>query len=211
MTQDFSEILKFAITLLSVLNPIGALPVFLTLTADNSIDEIKKVSTTCAIAVIITTIIGLIFGKSILSFFGISIASFRIGGGLLIASMAFSMLNAKQSQTKLNKREIEGHVDLREIGVVPLAIPLLAGPGAISTCIIQAEYFNGPLQWLGAFFVILLMGILIKFIFSQARSISSRMGTVGVNVLTRIMGLILMALAIEFMVMGIKQIFPQIS
>ena len=200
---------KLFISLASVLNPLGALPVYLTLTQENSRDEIKRIATSCSIAVFITIAVSLIFGQKILGFFGISVASFRVGGGVLLATMALSMLQAKRTSTKLNKQEErESSIDIKEIGIVPLAIPLLAGPGTISTSIIQAQSLQTPMLWAGAIMVCLLIGITVKLVLTFSRLIGRRLGTVGVNVMTRIMGLILMAMAVEFITGGLKEIFP---
>ena len=150
--------------------------------------------------------ISLVFGQPILNFFGIGIDSFRIGGGILIGSMAFSMLSAKP---KINEAEME-NTKITEIGIVPLAIPLLSGPGAISTSIIHAEHFDTTVHWIGSAVAIFLIGIAIKLLFKFSRPIGKKLGQVGVNVMTRIMGLILMSLAVEFVVGGLKSIFKTI-
>ncbi|MFZ4715160.1 MAG: MarC family protein [Bacteriovoracaceae bacterium] len=208
MDYSLSDTLKFGISIFSVLNPLGAIPVFLTLTKNNSDLEIKKISTTCAFTIFITITIGLLFGGQILHFFGISIASFRIGGGILLATMAFNMLSAKQHNLKINQDEIEAKSDVDEVGIVPLAIPLIAGPGSISTSIIASEKFNSFAQYAACIIVVVIISFSIKYILRSSRTIGVKMGTVGLNVMTRIMGLILMALAIEFISGGVKQIFP---
>lgn len=208
MDLNFADTWKFGITLFSVLNPLGAIPIFLSLTRNNSDQEIKKISTTCAFTILITITVGMIFGGKILHFFGISIASFRIGGGILLGTMAFNMLSAKQHNSKINQDEIDAKSNVDEIGIVPLAIPLLAGPGTISTSIIHAEKFNGVAEYLSSIMVTILVCLIIKYILRFSRSIGSKIGTVGLNVMTRIMGLMLMALAVEFISGGVKQIFP---
>lgn len=208
MEFNFSDSWKFGITLFSVLNPLGAIPIFLSLTKNNSDLEIKKISTTCAFTIFITITVGMIFGGKILQFFGISVASFRIGGGILLGTMAFNMLSAKQHNSKINQDEIDAKSNVEEIGIVPLAIPLLAGPGTISTSIIHAEKFVGIGEYAESIIATLLVALMIKYILRFSRTIGAKMGTVGLNVMTRIMGLILMALAVEFISGGIKQIFP---
>lgn len=207
MDFSLSETLKFGISIFSVLNPLGALPVFLTLTKNNSDQEIKKISTTCALTILITLSIGMLFGAKILNFFGITIASFRIGGGILIGTMAFNMLSAKRSESRINQDEIDAKANVEEVGIVPLAIPLLAGPGSISTSIIAAEKFETVTQFIASIVMVIIVSLSIKYILRSARTIGTRMGTVGLNVMTRIMGLILMALAVEYISAGIKQIF----
>lgn len=208
MDFNFGDTWKFGITLFSVLNPLGAIPIFLSLTKNNSDQEIKKISTTCAFTIFLTITVGMVFGGKILQFFGISIASFRIGGGILLGTMAFNMLSAKQHNSKINQDEIDAKSNVDEIGIVPLAIPLLAGPGTISTSIIHAEKFNGFGEYVSSIIVTVLVSVVIKYILRFSRTIGSKIGTVGLNVMTRIMGLMLMALAVEFISGGVKQIFP---
>lgn len=206
--QDTNDVLKFAITLLSIINPLGAIPVFLGFTKNHKNLNIKKVSYTTSIAVIITLLISLFFGQTLLNFFGISIASFTIGGGLLLFTMAFSMISAHQSNAKINTEEIRSFDFEREIGIIPLAIPLLSGPGAISTSIIYSKGFNHLSHWIGAVITILVIGLIIKIILSYADKIGERLGQIGLNVMTRIMGLILLSMSIEMIAGGIKEIMP---
>jgi multiple antibiotic resistance protein len=107
MNHSYTEIFKFSITLLSIINPIGAIPVFLGFTQNNKNLNLKNVTNTCASATSITILISLIFGNQLLNFFGISVASFTIGGGILLFMMALSMISGEQSNTKINNEEIK--------------------------------------------------------------------------------------------------------
>lgn len=208
MEQIIADTLKFGLSLISILNPIGVIPVFLALTLRYSDHKIKLVARSCSLTVAITIIISLIIGQKVLAFFGISVASFTIGGGLLISSMAFSMIKAQQTDAKMNQDEIDDAEETAEIGIVPLAIPLLSGPGTISTAIIQAKNFNHISQWIGAIVIILLVALIVYFILRNSRAIGNRLGKIGLNVMTRIMGLILLSISIEMIVSGIKEIMP---
>lgn len=207
---NIADSLKFGITIFSILNPLGALPMFLTLTFGRTHKGIKHISTTCAVTVFITSIVSLVLGKAILSMFGISIPSFRIGGGVLLAAMALSMMAAKQQQTKLSSEEIAYQESEDTIGIVPLAIPLLAGPGTISTSIVYSSEFSTVWHWIGAFVAMAVICVAIKYILQFSEQIGKRIGTIGLNVLTRIMGLITMAIAVEFIAVGVKQFFPNL-
>jgi len=206
--QALSDIIKFSITLISIINPLGAIPVFLGFTKYHKNLNIKNVTNTCAIACTVTIFISLVFGQSILNFFGISIASFTIGGGFLLFTMAFSMISAQQSTTKINNEEIRSFDFEREIGIIPLAIPLLSGPGAISTSIIHSKQFTTPTHWVAGAIMVLLIGLIIKVILSYAEFIGEKLGQIGLNVMTRIMGLILLSMSIEMIATGIKEIIP---
>lgn len=203
-----SDILKFSITLLSIINPLGAIPVFLGFTKNHKNLNIKNVTNTCAIATSTTILISLICGQSLLNFFGISVASFTIGGGLLLFTMAFSMISGQQSNSRINSDEIRSFDFEREIGIIPLAIPLLSGPGAISTSIIHAKNFTTSIHWIAGIIMVILIGILVKIILSYAQTIGDKLGQIGLNVLTRIMGLILLSMSIEMIAFGIKEIIP---
>lgn len=208
----FSDVLKFAITLVSILNPIGVIPIFLNMTNRFSVDKTRQIVRSCAISVVVTIFITLILGQQILNFFGISIASFTVGGSILIASMAFSMISARQSQAKLNPEEIQTtEEEVGEVGIVPLAIPLLAGPGVMSTSIIQSKTFVTPIHWIGAALVVLSVGVIVYFTLISAQKISDRLGRLGLNVMTRVMGIILLAISIELLAKGLKEIFPSLG
>jgi multiple antibiotic resistance protein len=211
MDQAFNDIIKFSITLISIINPLGAIPVFLGFTKHHKNLNIKNVTNTCAVATSTTILVSLVLGQSLLNFFGISVASFTIGGGFLLFTMAFSMISGHQSTTKINTEEIRSFDFEREIGIIPLAIPLLSGPGAISTSIIHAKNFTTPTHWIFAGIMILIIGLIIKIILSYAETIGNKLGQIGLNVMTRIMGLILLSMSIEMIASGIKEILPALK
>ena len=208
MNHSYTEIFKFSITLLSIINPIGAIPVFLGFTQNNKNLNLKNVTNTCASATSITILISLIFGNQLLIFFGISVASFTIGGGILLFMMALSMISGEQSNTKINNEEIKSFDYEREIGIIPLAIPLLSGPGAISSSIIYSKNIVTASQWLSIAIMIVLIGIIVKVVLSYAEFIGKKLGQIGLNVMTRIMGLILLSMSIEMIAAGFKDIMP---
>ena len=211
MSSELTEIAKFFISMISILNPIGALPLFITLTRHYSQEEIKKVAINCAYAIAVTLLISLVFGKYILSFFGISITSFKLAGGVLVSMTAISMLKAQQSAEKINQEEVDRQTQIEEIGIVPLAIPMLAGPGSISTCIMYSEKLSNVFEWTGIVFAVALMTTLIFLILANSRKIREKIGRISLNVMTRIMGLILLAVAVEYMSSGLKGLFPVLN
>lgn len=203
-----SDVMKFAITLVSIINPLGAIPVFLGFVKNHRKINVKKLANHTATAVTVTILISLVAGQYVLNFFGISIASFTIAGGFLLTTTAFSMISGQQSNSKINSEEIESLDFEREIGIIPLAIPLLSGPGAISTSIIHAKNFTTPAHWIAGIVMILIVGLFIKFILMYAEKIGEKLGQIGLNVMTRIMGLILLSMSIEMIAFGIKEILP---
>lgn len=207
MEDSLAIALKYFISILSIVNPLGAIPAFLTITRSFSQDEIAKISSSCAISVFVTLLVSSLLGEKILDFFGIHIHSFRIGGGIIIAMSALNMLRAQDVQSKITQDEIDRQSQIKEIGIVPLAIPLLAGPGAITTSIIQSNGFISGLDWLLAIVALFIIGSLVKLILTLSRGIRDRLGRVFLNVMTRIFGLILLAISIEHITIGIKDIF----
>lgn len=204
------DTLKLFISLLSILNPLGVIPIFITLTGHFSEEKVKSIATSCALTVSMTLVLSLVVGQRILNFFGISLASFSIGGGILIFMMAIQMVSARTASQKMNEKEKKS-LDPNEIGIVPLAIPLLAGPGTISQAIIYSNKLQSAAYWLGAAVVVIFIGILIKFIFQNSRFLGKKLGTIGLNVMTRIMGLIILSLSIEIIASGIRDILPALG
>ena len=130
---------KALIGVLAIVNPLGAIPIFLSLCGDRTPAQCRQVARTSAFAVAVILILATWAGNLILEFFGIGIPAFRVGGGLLILLMAINMMHARQCHTRQNPQEAD-EADIKEnIAVVPLAIPLMAGPGAISLVIVDAH------------------------------------------------------------------------
>ena len=147
-------------------------------------------------------------GLHILNFFGISLASFQVGGGLLLLTAALSMLNARPVETKTTTEEVEDAAARASIAVVPLTIPLLTGPATMSTVVIYAEKAKTfwQLSTLVGYGVVI--ALVTALCFSLAQPIARGLGKTGINVMTRLMGLILAALAVEVMSDGLVKLFP---
>ncbi len=208
---EFALYLKFFIGLVAIINPLGLLPVFVSLTSNMSAVERLKTNTTANIAVMIILWVSMFFGQMILDGFGISLASFRIAGGSLITLIAWSMLQGKLGEVRHNKEEKGESLAKESIAVVPLALPLMAGPGAISSTIVYASQFNTPGQLLAMSLVVVLFSIFSWAVFCSAPLLFRVMGKTGINVVTRIMGLIMMSLGIEIVVAGLKHMFPVLA
>ena len=208
---EFALYLKFFIGLVAIINPLGLLPVFVSLTSNMSAVERLKTNTTANIAVMIILWVSMFFGQMILDGFGISLASFRIAGGSLITLIAWSMLQGKLGEVRHNKEEKGESLAKESIAVVPLALPLMAGPGAISSTIVYASQFNTPGQLLAMSLVVVLFAIFSWAVFCSAPLLFRVMGKTGINVVTRIMGLIMMSLGIEIVVAGLEHMFPVLA
>lgn len=202
------EYFKFFAALMAIVNPIGAVPIFINLTTDQKERDRKKTAFLAACSTSTILCVALLTGEAILTFFGISIASFRVGGGILILLMAISMLHAKHSTVKHTDEEIKDSVDRETVAVVPLGTPLLAGPGAISTVILYGQRYSSPAHYLLLVVEIVLLGMAVWLCFRTAPLVASYLGRTGINVVTRIMGLIMAAVGVEFIANGLKQLFP---
>ena len=204
------EYLRFAVTLTAVLDPFLAIPIFVGITASrSSADRI-------ALARVITfTVFGVLagsalFGEALLHLIGASLHAFSVGGGLVLLLMALAMLNARAGGVRQSAAEAEELQAGELSGVVPLAVPLLAGPGAIGTTIIAAQ--AGGLMHLAAMIVcIVLVCALLWLVLRFAHALAPRMGTTGLNIATRLLGLLLAAIAIQTMASGLVKLFPGLA
>ena len=207
-TGTFGEYLKFFVALVAVVNPVGAVPIFINLTASQDIRTRNTTGNVAALSVGIILVVVLFTGEAILRFFGISVGSFRVGGGILILLMAIAMLNAKMSNIRQTKEEELDSAERESVAVVPLATPLLAGPGAISTVILHAQRHSSSLHSLYLCLAIIALAGLTALLMRMAPHISQWLGKTGINIVTRLMGLVMAAMGVEFIAHGLKQLFP---
>ena len=206
----FSGYARFFVTLAAVLDPFLAVPIFLALTASRSAAERARLVRVVSVTVFAVLAISGLVGEQLLNVVGASLPAFRVGGGLVLLLMALAMLNAQAGgvrQSKDEARELESG-ELQ--GVVPLAVPLLAGPGAISTTIIAAQS-GGAAHFAALLACILAVCALTWITLSLAGPIGAKMGTTGLNIATRLLGLLLAALAIQTMAEGLRQLFPGLA
>lgn len=205
---EYTEYTKFLIALLAIVNPLGAVPIFAALTSGTTALERKRISKFVIAAVLIILYATLLIGDGLLKFFGITIHSFSVGGGIMILLMAISMLQAKRSHISQTPEETREGESKESVAVVPLAMPLLAGPGAISTVILYAHKNTGATHYAVMAVDILIVGFLLWLVLKLVPWISQHISQTGINIFTRIMGLILAAIAIEFIAFGLKGLFP---
>jgi len=210
-TGSINEYLKFFVALLAIVNPVGTLPLFINMTANQTAAARTKNGTMAAISMGIILLVVLFSGEAILGFFGISVDSFRVGGGILILLMAISMLNAKMSNVKQTREEELDSAERDSVAVVPLGTPLLAGPGAISTVVLYAQRSSSPLHYTYMVLVIVMLACLTACLFRLAPGITNLLGKTGINIVTRLMGLIMAAMGVEFIAHGLKQLFPVLA
>lgn len=208
---DLSGYIKFFVGLFALVNPIGIIPVFISMTRDQIPSARDKTNLTANLSVAIILWTSLFLGDGILHIFGISIDSFRIAGGILVVTIAMSMISGKLGEDKQNKQEKSETANRESVGVVPLALPLMAGPGAISSTIVWSTRYHSWQDLLGFSLAIALFAACCWMLFRAAPLLVRGLGQTGINVVTRIMGLLLMALGIEFMVTGMRALFPGLA
>lgn len=208
---EYTEYTKFLIALLAIVNPLGAVPIFVALTADTPEAERKRIGKIVIATVLIILFTALLIGDGLLKFFGITIHSFSVGGGIMILLMSISMLQAHRSHISQTPEEAREGESKDSVAVVPLAMPLLAGPGAISTVILYAHKDSGTSHYAIMAADILIVGFLLWLVLKLVPWISRHVSQTGINIFTRIMGLILAAIAIEIIASGLKGLFPVLN
>jgi MarC family membrane protein len=197
----WAESIKFFAALFAIMNPIGNIPVFLSVTSEKSDPERSRVAAIAAIAVAVILIVCVLVGAALLDVFGISVAGLRTAGGLIVLSIAYSLLHAKPS----GMHHAPADADPKESSAIyPLAMPLLAGPGAIATVIVFAHGATGVAAYASLIGVVLLMAALLFLGMRLAVPASKFLGEAGMNVITRVMGIVLAAIAVEMVFAGAR-------
>ena len=204
------DIYKPLVALLAIVNPIGVIPFYIHFTEGFTRQQRQRTIRVAAFSAFVVIAVSAVAGLRIIEFFGISLASFQVGGGTLLLISALQMLNAQPAETrKEDVTEGQDKVDAGDsIAVVPLTIPLLTGPATISTMVIYADKTR---HWWEVAFLVgygVVIGLSVWLAFSAAGRIAKVLGKTGINVMTRLMGLILAALAVEVMSDGLIKLFP---
>jgi len=210
----FSLIPQMFIAIFALMNPFSLLGIYLDITQKFSESYKKKLLLVMVIAVNIILLTFLFGGEELLGFFGVDLAGFTVAGGIIIFIMGLSMVRAKQSEvhhTSEEGEEAKSTESPASVGVVPLAIPILAGPGTISVVINNAHTFNSLTGDLAIVIGIVLVSIIVYFVFRFGTIIAKKLGKTGMNIITRIMGLILMAMAFDMMAKGLTGLFPALG
>ena len=207
--------LKPLITLLAIVNPLAIVPFFIHYTQGFSPEQRQRTIRTAAFSAFCVIAACALIGLQILEFFNISLQSFQVGGGLLLLISAMNMLNAQPAEAKPNTHELEEGAEKAATGssiaVVPLTIPLLTGPAAMSTVVIYADRAESVWQHAALVGYGVVIAAATFVCFSLADPIARVLGKTGINVMTRLMGLILAALAVEVMADGLGKLFPVLA
>ena len=205
--------LKPLVALLAIVNPIGAIPFFLHFTQNLTREQRKRTVRVASVASFLVVGLSAICGLQVIEFFGITIASFQVGGGLLLLVSSMNMLNAQQAESRgSDVGDGQAKADAGDsIAIVPLTIPLLTGPATISTMVIYADKTRTLLEHAVLVGYGVVIGLATFAAFSAAGRIAKLLGRTGINVMTRLMGLILAAMAVELLSDGLLKLFPALS
>lgn len=213
MTENIAFAFLCFTSFFSLMNPLGVMPVFITMTSNLDISDQRRTARKAMVAAFLTLLAFAFSGQLLFNFFGISVNSFRIVGGIIFFQMGADMLQARLGKVKVPKHEVEQYVT--DISITPLAIPMICGPGCISNAIVLMEDANSFEQKAILVGIMSLVCLLTYIILFSSTTISKILGETGNNVLMRLMGLILMVIAVEFFLSGAKpilaDIFPTIT
>lgn len=204
------DIYKPLVALLAIVNPIGVVPFFIHFTQSFTRAQRQRTIAVSAFSAFVVIAVSALAGLKVIEFFGISLASFQVGGGTLLLISSIQMLNAQPAETRREDvTEGSSKVDAgASIAVVPLTIPLLTGPATISTMVIYADKTRH--WWEQAVLVGygVVVALVTYLVFSASGRIAKVLGTTGINIMTRLMGLILAAVAVELLADGLQKLFP---
>jgi multiple antibiotic resistance protein len=205
---ELPEYVKLVAGLVAIVNPVSKIPTFINLTADHTQEEQHRVGIIAAMAVFIVLMIFLVAGEIILKFFGIGLPSFSVAGGFLILLIALSLMFPRPAEQLPGFCCGEESHEKHSIGVVPLAIPMMAGPGAITTVVIYAHRHESIHHYFMIGTAIVLVSLFTWGILRIAPRIGRAIGPTGMTIVSRIMGLIMGAIAVEFIADGLRGLFP---
>jgi multiple antibiotic resistance protein len=207
-----SETISFGLlcftSLFTLINPLGTMPVFMAMTSELTDDQRNKTAKKASVVALFTIIAFALTGQLLFNFFGISVNSFRVVGGVIFFIMGMDMLQARLSQVKIKDNEVKSYIT--DISITPLAIPMICGPGAITSAIVLMEDANTLPKQLALFLSIFLIIMLTYVILYSSSKLIKLLGQTGINVMMRIMGLIVMVIAVEFFFSGLKPIILDI-
>jgi multiple antibiotic resistance protein len=206
---DWTFALSSLATLIAIVDPVGATAIFLAFFAGRSPAEQRRAARVTATTVLLTAVVAFLWGERILAFFGVSIAALKVTGGLIIATVGGSMLRGTlAAPPSVSGRPEDAARALAAVAVVPLGVPIIAGAGTISTVIVFSHLAATWRQWASLLGVIALCAALLFLTLRSAERVHQFIGRTGLDLLSRLMGLILLAMGIQFAADGMDDLFP---
>ncbi|HEX9348730.1 MAG TPA: MarC family protein [Gemmatimonadales bacterium] len=207
MTERAIELVLIFTSILFIVDPFAVIPTFLAMTARDAPAQRRVLARRGAWTCAITLIAFALGGSLIFKIFGITIGAFKIAGGVLIGLNALDMVQARRSQQRETPIETAEGIQKDDIGIMPLGVPMLAGPGAISTVMVLALGAKSTAAMVTVYVSIVLTALITFWVLSAASIVERRLGQTGMRILTRLMGLVLAAIAVQFIIDGIKLSF----
>jgi len=204
---DYAFLWLAFIGLFAIVNPFSTAIVFLSATGGDSEQQKRKMVKKASIVSAAVIIVFMIFGSIIFNIFSITIEAFMIAGGLIIAKLGFNMLNAKPRQTEKEEKESKRKED---ISIIPLAIPMLSGPGAITTALVWTSQAPGIPERIGLLFIPIVISLLAYPIILNAKYLKKVFGHAGINVIEKLMGLIVLVMGVQFIINALIKLIPTI-
>jgi len=207
MSQPIMQLVLIFTSIFFIVDPFAVIPSFLAMTVRDSAEQRRVLARRGAWTCAITLTLFALGGSMIFKIFGITIGAFKIAGGVLMGLNALDMVQARRSQQRETPVETAEGIQKEDIGILPLGVPMLAGPGAISTVMVLALGAKTLATTVAVYVSIVLTALLTYVVLSAASLVERRLGQTGMRILTRLMGLVLLAIAVQFILDGIKVTF----
>ena len=198
-------------SLIVIINPLLVTSVFITLTASATAESKRAIIRKTTLIAFIVLLVFAAFGTLVFKFFAITIGAFQIAGGIILFSVAMGMLHARISRTKQTPEEMDEAMSREDIAVVPLAIPIVSGPGAITTVVVLSGETHAIAGMAILFFAIVVSMAIVFVMLRNAARIQRFIGHSGLNITTRLMGLVLAAVAVQFVIHGVESVLPDLA
>ena len=210
-TMDWAFAVQCLVTLLAITDPIGSVPLFVAVTDQRAPAIARRIAWNATWTTFVTLVGFAFLGQGILHSLGVSLPAFRTGGGILLMFIAFPMLQGQMSPAKHGAVEAQDLAERESLGIVPLGIPLLAGPGAMSAATLFGQQASRWERVAGLAAAIVITALAVLVVFRMAPRIGRLLGRIGVAIANRIMGVILMAVGVQFIADGMRELFPMLG
>lgn len=208
--EELTLITRAFAVLFFVVDPMAAVPVFLTMTEGEGADARKRYARNATLTATIVLVFFLFFGQAVFNLFSVTLTAFRIAGGLILLILSLDLLKATHTGVRVEKEEtIEGAAKA-DISITPLGVPMLGGPGAISSVMVLSSQQQETASTLAILAAILLTGLVTFVVLRSAEFVLRLLGVTGINVISRLMGLLLLAMAVQFLLAGFREAVPYI-
>jgi len=204
------ELTRFALVTLTavlfIVDPVAVVPTYLVITQDETADERRRTAFRACVAMTLLLLVFAATGTALFRAFGITLPAFRTAGGLILWFVAMDMLRGER-RTQESREEVDEGQAKEDVALTPLAIPMLAGPGAISTVIVLATEASGAAHIVIVYAAIVVTGVVSYLTLRLGEPLLTKLGKTGIKVMTRVMGLLLAAVAVQFVLSGVKEAF----